>query len=253
MKREVKRYGNIVAVNGVIMFGLLAGEKIKRDDSKWEEIEPKYYIDRVDDMIYEIWYDRVGIVIDVGLNNFIQNGHIDKSWSLDRCKEITKEEAFSDNGREAFKESLIKFNKKIEEEKKQNKRDDMVDAIAMAMHFGIQNEKSESDAYAEANGNIQNVIKNELKYNNNGGASDWYALPEKATTLQDLIEYRNMNGSIKDIFKACYRLGIKTEEEVRDLNKMAYYSLREIGRLTGRKDYITIAKELMSSQSIEKD
>ena len=56
------------------------------------------------------------------------------------------------------------------------------------------------------------------KQNNNGGASDWYALPKNANTLQDLIEHRNMNGSVKDIFKACYRLGIKTEDELRDLN-----------------------------------
>ena len=91
------------------------------------------------------------------------------------------------------------------------------------------------------------------KQNNNGGASGWYSLPKNANTLQDLIEHRNMNGSVKDIFKACYRLGIKTEDELRDLNKMAYYSLREVGRISGRKDYITIAKELMGSQAVEKD
>ena len=62
-----------------------------------------------------------------------------------------------------------------------------------------------------------------------------------------------MNGAVKDIFKACYRLGIKTEDELRDLNKTAYYALREIGRVSGRKDYITIAKELIGSQAIEKD
>ena len=60
-----------------------------------------------------------------------------------------------------------------------------------------------------------------------------------------------MNGSLKDIFKACYRSGIKTEDQLRDANKMAYYSLREVGRITGRKDYVTIAKELMGEQAIE--
>lgn len=101
-------------------------------------------------------------------------------------------------------------------------------------------------------GNICQEIQIQ-KENNNGGASDWYALPKDANTLQDLIEHRNMNGSVKDIFKACYRLGIKTADDLRDLNKMAYYSLREVGRITKRKDYITIAKELMGSQAIEKD
>ena len=91
------------------------------------------------------------------------------------------------------------------------------------------------------------------KQQNNGGSSDWYSLPDNAKTLQDLIEHRNMNGAVKDIFKACYRLGIKTEDELRDLNKTAYYALREIGRVSGRKDYITIAKELIGSQAIEKE
>lgn len=102
------------------------------------------------------------------------------------------------------------------------------------------------------NKDLMSRVENELeKENNNGGATDYYTLPKDANTLQDLIEHRNMNGSVKDIFKACYRLGIKTEDELRDANKMAYYSLREVGRISGRKDYITIAKELMGSQAIE--
>ena len=99
------------------------------------------------------------------------------------------------------------------------------------------------------NYNNKNLMKRDKQ--NNGGSSDWYLLPDNAKTLQDLIEHRNMNGAVKDIFKACYRLGIKTEDELRDLNKTAYYALREIGRVSGRKDYITIAKELIGSQAIE--
>lgn len=98
------------------------------------------------------------------------------------------------------------------------------------------------------------VLEDDLQSKqNNGGSSDWYLLPDNAKTLQDLIEHRNMNGAVKDMFKACYRLGIKTEDELRDLNKTAYYALREIGRVSGRKDYITIAKELIGSQAIEKE
>ena len=99
--------------------------------------------------------------------------------------------------------------------------------------------------------NNKNLMQRDKQ--NNGGSSDWYSLPDNAKTLQDLIEHRNMNGAVKDMFKACYRLGIKTEDELRDLNKTAYYALREIGRVSGRKDYITIAKELISSQAIEKE
>lgn len=115
-------------------------------------------------------------------------------------------------------------------------------------------EKEQNKDLSYNNKDLMSRIEDKLEEkNNNGGASDWYSLPENANTLQDLIEHRNMNGSVKDIFKACYRLGIKTEDELRDANKMAYYSLREVGRITGRKDYVTIAKELMGSQAIEKD
>ena len=79
-----------------------------------------------------------------------------------------------------------------------------------------------------------------------GGGANYYDLPTGATQLLDLIEDRNMNGNIKDIFKACYRLGKKdgiTEEH--DLKKMVLYSVRELGRVTGRKDYIQLAKEIV--------
>lgn len=87
-----------------------------------------------------------------------------------------------------------------------------------------------------------------------GGGQNYYDLPKGATQLQDLIEHRNMNGNVKDIFKSCYRAGLKdgTSEEY-DARKRAYYSLRELGRLLGRKDYITIAKELIAHQAIEEE
>ena len=78
-----------------------------------------------------------------------------------------------------------------------------------------------------------------------GGGKNYYDLPPGAEQLLDLIEHRNMNGNVKDIFKACYRLGQKegTSEEY-DLRKMVLYSLRELGRVTGRKDYIDLAIEV---------
>ena len=92
-----------------------------------------------------------------------------------------------------------------------------------------------------------------FKKKNTGGTSSWYELPEGAKQLQDLIEYRNMNGNVKDIFKACYRLGYK--EGVSDeynLRKMVYYSLRELGRVLKTKDYLRLADEIIGDQS-EKD
>ena len=85
-----------------------------------------------------------------------------------------------------------------------------------------------------------------------GGSQNYYDLPPGAEQLQDLIDYRNMNGNIKDIFKSCYRSGLKqgTSEEY-DARKRVYYSLRELGRLLGRKDYITLAKEVIEHQAKE--
>jgi|GEM_PF-2038307 len=83
-----------------------------------------------------------------------------------------------------------------------------------------------------------------------GGSSSYYNLPQSATELQDLIEHRNMNGSIKDIFKACYRLGEKDGmSDIDDVTKMVYYSLRELGRLRGTKNYIQLANEVIGDQS----
>ncbi len=83
-----------------------------------------------------------------------------------------------------------------------------------------------------------------------GGSTSYYDLPPNPSTLQDLIEHRNMNGSVKDVFKACYRLGQKDGmSDIDDVTKMAYYSLRELGRLKGTKDYVALAASIMGSQN----
>jgi len=91
------------------------------------------------------------------------------------------------------------------------------------------------------------------KNSDGGGGQNYYDLPPNPTQLQDLIEHVNMNGNLKDIFKSCYRAGRKdgTSDEY-DARKRAYYSLRELGRLLGRKDYITLAKEVIGHQAEEK-
>ena len=85
-----------------------------------------------------------------------------------------------------------------------------------------------------------------------GGGSNYYDLPEGAEQLQDLIEFRNMNGNLKDVFKACYRMGLKdgTSDEY-DTRKLVYYAIRELGRILGRKDYVTLAVEVIGFQSKE--
>ncbi len=65
-----------------------------------------------------------------------------------------------------------------------------------------------------------------------GWSTDYYQLPEGAKEMQDLIEHRDMNFAIGNIFKACYRYGHKenTSREY-DLRKIRWYAERELQRL----------------------
>jgi hypothetical protein len=70
-----------------------------------------------------------------------------------------------------------------------------------------------------------------------GWSSDYYELPEDAKEMQDLIEYRDMNFAMANIFKACYRYGHKenTTKEY-DLNKILWYATREKARILKLKE-----------------
>lgn len=71
-----------------------------------------------------------------------------------------------------------------------------------------------------------------LNSTNNGGSTDYYKLPEEAKDLQDLIEHKDMNFALGNIFKACYRLGeCNHSDELRELNKIKWFIDREIKRL----------------------
>ena len=101
---------------------------------------------------------------------------------------------------------------------------------------------------------IINVIKNTdtFKKHNGGDGNDYYDLPPNALQLQDLIEFKNMNANIKDIFKACWRKGDKKGvDEIYDVEKMVYYSLREAGKVLNTKDYISIATRIMGKQNVK--
>lgn len=60
-----------------------------------------------------------------------------------------------------------------------------------------------------------------------GGTTSYYELPAGAKELNDLIEYKNMNFALGNIFKACYRFGEKDgAEKTYDLNKIIYFAER---------------------------
>ena len=67
-----------------------------------------------------------------------------------------------------------------------------------------------------------------MKSKNNGGETDYWALPKSSATLNDLIEYKDMSFAQGSIFKACYRLGDERHHSTkeRDLNKIVYYAQR---------------------------
>lgn len=71
-----------------------------------------------------------------------------------------------------------------------------------------------------------------LKTQSDGWCSDYYVLPPDAKEMQDLIEHRDMNFAMGNIFKACYRYGHKanTSQEY-DLNKIIWYATRELKRV----------------------
>ena len=72
---------------------------------------------------------------------------------------------------------------------------------------------------------------------NGGSTPKQYGIPAGATELQDLIEYRDMNFAIGNIFKACYRLGTKNDA-LYEMNKVLWFAERERDRLAGVLDNI---------------
>lgn len=69
-----------------------------------------------------------------------------------------------------------------------------------------------------------------MESDNNGGSTDYYKLPPNSKDLQDLIEYKDMNYAIGNIFKAVYRLGEKNEASY-ELNKIIYFANRELAKI----------------------
>ncbi len=68
--------------------------------------------------------------------------------------------------------------------------------------------------------------------NREGWSTNYYELPPNARELQDLIEFKQMNFSIGNIFKASYRMGDKDgTSKAYDLRKIIWFAERELRRL----------------------
>lgn len=70
------------------------------------------------------------------------------------------------------------------------------------------------------------------KIHSDGSSSDYYQLPPGAIEIQDLVEFKNMNFAVANIFKAAYRLGQKAgNDDLYDIRKILWYANREKARL----------------------
>jgi hypothetical protein len=68
-----------------------------------------------------------------------------------------------------------------------------------------------------------------------GSSASYYKIPPKASELQHLISYKDMNSQIGEIFRSCYRYGQASHSDMlRDAKKIKFYIDAEIARLEGR-------------------
>jgi hypothetical protein len=75
------------------------------------------------------------------------------------------------------------------------------------------------------------------KIQSDGGSSGYYQLPKAAVEIQDLVEYRNMNFAVGNIFKAAYRMGQKAgNDELYEIRKIIWYANRELVRLKSQQE-----------------
>lgn len=62
-----------------------------------------------------------------------------------------------------------------------------------------------------------------------GSTPSQYALPEGAKEIQDLVEAREMNFAVGNIFKAAYRIGSCSHaDRAYDLRKILWFANREL-------------------------
>jgi len=64
-----------------------------------------------------------------------------------------------------------------------------------------------------------------------GGSTHYYELPPGAKELQDLIEFKDMNFAVGNIFKAAYRLNDKLTDPTYDLNKIIWFAKRMLNEI----------------------
>ena len=73
-----------------------------------------------------------------------------------------------------------------------------------------------------------------LKTSDGGSTQSYYGFPRNSRDIGDLIDFKDMNYNIGNIFKACYRLGEKQgTSKAYDLRKIMFFATRELEKLEG--------------------
>ena len=87
-------------------------------------------------------------------------------------------------------------------------------------------------SFLKIGGEMEGDEKEPSEVKPGGSTPSLYALPEGAKELQDLIEHRNMNFAVGNMFKACYRLEQKDGVDAAyDLRKILFFAERELRRV----------------------
>jgi len=102
-------------------------------------------------------------------------------------------------------------------------------------------------------GDVYNIIKpvrgtskDDARVKSDGWSTSYYELPAYAKELQDLIEYRNMDYTIGNIFKACYRIGHKDgNDDLYDANKILWFAKRKVNQIKRRNNIYISHNEMV--------
>lgn len=94
---------------------------------------------------------------------------------------------------------------------------------------------SETRRVAHVGPNQQQIAKTKIA--STGEATDYYKLPPWATELRHLMQHKNMNFDVGNIFKASYRLGEKAGiDHEYDLMKIIFFAQSELERVRREKN-----------------
>lgn len=90
------------------------------------------------------------------------------------------------------------------------------------------------------------------KIESNGGPTQYYDFPDGAITLNDLIEYKEMDFHRGNVFKACWRWGEKAGTDfLYDTRKIVYSGCRIYMKLAGVESLRNYLQELLDDPQFQ--